>query len=184
MIASPRRLSTPGALFDFRRILVIIPSIMAIRVPSVSRRTIAQTLGGLSPMLLVSLTSSLAQALSSGVSSSRALAAALQAAGLQRLRGLEAAAPRVRTALDKLASRLPHVHLDIEEVAALCAVLEYYIGLILEWLNEKDRQRHPRRLAQPSIRRGPRLPHHSFIPLRRAHRTRIGVLLPPIPSAH
>ncbi len=156
---------------------------MAIRVPSVSRKTIAQTLGGLSPMLLISLTSSLAQALSSSVSSSRALAAALQAAGLQRLRGLGAAAPRVRAALDKLTSRLPHVRLNLEEIAVLCAVLEYYIGLILELLNEKDRQRRPRRLAHSSVRRGQNSPHDLFILLRRTHRTRIGVLLPPIPSA-
>ena len=151
---------------------------MDVRLPLVSRRTIAQTPDGLSPVLLVPLMSNFSQAISSGMSSSRAFATALQTASAQRLCELQAAAPRICVALDKLTSCLPRVHLNVEEIAIVRAVIAFYVGLVLQWLTDDHRQCHSRRAARPSTRRRDVLPHFLFIPVRRAHRTRIGVFLP------
>jgi len=155
---------------------------MAVRLASLSHHTIAQTLDRLSPVLLVPLMSSFSQVVSSGVTTSRAFAATLQAAGAQRLCELQAATPRVRVALDKLTSRLPRVNLNVEEIAIVRAVIALYIGLVLQWLTDDHRQCRSRHAARPSTRRRDRVPHFLFIPVRRSHRTRIGVLLPPISS--
>jgi hypothetical protein len=152
---------------------------MAIRVPSLSRQTIARTLDKLSPLLLVPLMSNFSHAVSSSVLSSRALASALQAAGIQRLHNLQSATPRVRAVLDKLASRLPNVRLNVEEIAIVRAVIEFYIGLVLQLLMANDRPRRTRRTPPPSFRRRDVLTHLLFLPVRHAHRTRIGVFLPP-----
>ncbi len=155
---------------------------MDIRLPSVSRETITQTLDGLNPVLLVPLMSYFSRAINDGVSSSRALAAALQAASAARLQDLQVAAPRVRTAFNKLTVRLPHVRLDVEEVAIIRAIIGYYIALILQFLNRDHSQRRLRRFSRSLVRRRAVGPHYLFIPACRAHRTRIGVLLPPILS--
>jgi hypothetical protein len=151
---------------------------MDVRLSSISRKTIAQTLDGLSPVLLVPLMSNFSQAISSGMSSSRAFAAALQAASAQRLCELQAAAPRVRSALDKLTSRLPRVRLNVEEIAIIRAVIGFYIGMVLQWLTDEHRRHRPGRAAHPFTRRRDLVPHFLFISVRRAHRTRIGVFLP------
>ena len=149
---------------------------MAIRVPLLPRPNIAQALSGLNPVVLIPLVGSLSRAVNTGVSSSRALAATLQAAGAQRLGSLHIQAPNVRATLDKLTLRLPSVHLDVEEIAVARAILQFYLGLILQLLTACDR---PRPGARPSIRRRDILPHWLFVPVSRSHRTRIGVLLPP-----
>ena len=155
---------------------------MDIRLPSISRKTISQTLDDLNPVLLVPLMSNFSRAVNDSVSSSRAVAAALQAASAARLQGLLVAAPRVRAALDKLTVRLPHVRLNVEEVAIIRAVIGYYIALILQLLNRDRCQHRRRRNTRPCVRRRDVLPHYLFILVCRAHHTRIGVLLPPILS--
>jgi hypothetical protein len=163
--------------FDFVSIANIILAIMALRVPSLPRSDIARALGGLNPAMLVPLVGSLSRAVNTGVASSRALAAALQAAGVQRLSDLQSAAPRVRSTLDKLTFRLPSVHLNVEEIAIIRAVIEFYLGLILQLLMAHDRTQSNTR--PPLGRRRDVLPHLLFVPMSRSHRTRIGVLLPP-----
>lgn len=147
---------------------------MDIRVPSFPRQTI-KVLGGLNPVMLISLVGDLSRTVNSGVVRSRALAAALQAAGAQRLNDLQSAAPHVRATLYKLTARLPSVHLSVEEITVIRAVIELYLGLILQWLAARDRP-HPRGHL---LSRRVDLPHLFFLPANRAHRTRIGVLLPP-----
>jgi hypothetical protein len=120
----------------------------------------------------------LSRTVNSGVVRSRALAAALQAAGAQRLNDLQSAAPHGRATLDKLAARLPSTHLSVEEITVIRAVIELYLGLILQRLEASDRP-HPR--GHLLIRRVD-LPHLFFLPANRAHRTHIGVLL--LPSAN
>jgi hypothetical protein len=150
---------------------------MAIRVPSLPRPDIVRALGGLNPVTLVPLVGSLSRAVNTGVASSRELAAALQAAGAQRLSELQSAAPRVRATLYKLTSRLPSVHLNVEEIAIVRAVIQFYLGLILQLLMAHDQPRPSAR--PPSSRRRDVWPHLLFVPMSRSHRTRIGVLLPP-----
>jgi len=142
---------------------------MDIRVPSFPRQTV-KVLGGLNPVMLVPLMGDLSRTVNSGVVRSRALAA-----GAQRLNDLQSAAPHVRATLDKLAARLPSVHLGVEEITILRAVIELYLGLFLQWLEASDRP-HPNGHL-PSRRVD--LPHLFFFPAHRAHRTRIRVLLPP-----
>jgi hypothetical protein len=146
---------------------------MDIRVPSFPRQT--QVLGGLNPVMLIPLMGDLSRTVNSGVVRSRALAAALQAAGAQRLNDLQSAAPRVRATLDKLAARLPSVHLSVEEITVIRAVIELYLGLILQWLAAYDRPHTNGHLPSRRVD----LPHLFFLPTNHAHRTRIGVLLPP-----
>ena len=155
---------------------------MDVRLPSISRKTISQTLDGLYPVLLVPLMSNFSRAVNDSVSSSRALAAALQAASAARLQDLQVAAPRVRAALDKLTVCLPHVRLNVEEVAIIRAIIGYYIALILQFLNRDHSQRRLHRVSRSLVRRRDVGPHYLFIPVCRAHRTQIGVLLPPILS--
>jgi hypothetical protein len=147
---------------------------MDIRVSSFPRQTV-KVLGGLNPVMLIPLMGDLSRTVNSGVVRSRALAAALQAAGAQRLNDIQSAAPRVRATLDKLAARLPSVHLSVEEITLIRAVIELYLGLILQWLEASDRP-HPHGHL---LSRRVDLPHLFFLPANRAHRTRIGVLLPP-----
>ncbi len=147
----------------------------AVRIPF-SRRKLACTLGGLSPVMLLSLASGVSHTLSTSVSGSRAWAAALQAAGAQRLSGIQSAgAARARATLDKLMARLPNLHLSLEETAIVRAVVEFYLGLIVQWMAAN---RQPRPTRRPSSRRRDVQPYRRFIPVIRAHRTRIGVLLP------
>jgi hypothetical protein len=151
---------------------------MDIRVPAFPRQTVAQVLDTLNPVVLIPLMGNLSRTVNSGVVRSRALAAALQAAGAQRLSDLQSAAPRMRATLDKLAARLPSVHLSVEEITLIRAVVELYLGLVLQWLEAIDRPRPNSRELSRRID----WPHLFFLPVHRAHRTRIGVLLPPSTS--
>jgi len=149
---------------------------MNVRIPSLPRPNIAQALSGLNPVALIALANSLSHAVNTGVSGTCALAAALQAAGAQRLGSLHVRAPNVRAALDKLASHLPNVRLNVEEIAIVCAVIQFYLGLILQLLAAEKRSRH--NLYLPGRLQRPVTPHFWFIHTPRSHRTCIGVLLP------
>jgi len=85
--------------------------IVAMQIPALSRQMIIQALGGLTPVMLVSLKSDLSRTVNSGVAGTRALAASWQAEGAQRLCDLHSKVPRVSIKLGKVI-RLPNFRLN------------------------------------------------------------------------
>ncbi len=109
---------------------------------------------GFQPLLLLQMLGGLSQAVTQSVSHTQALARTLLLSGQQRLRDLVAAAPHLRLSLERVLSPNHSLGTDSEaEEAAVQALLEMCLGLILEWIARISRRPHFFALPSLHIRR-------------------------------
>jgi hypothetical protein len=100
----------------------------------------AQALSSVDPAVVLRLLVGLSGTVNAGVSRSHSMARALIVCGSQRLRGLRINAPRLRLPavdLSRVLAAAPNLHRSAEETAFVLAVLELYIGLLLQMLAEQ-----------------------------------------------
>lgn len=113
------------------------PSLRALR-----QKVAVETLAHVQPILLLRILIGLSQSLNGGIAQPEALARALLLDGRQRLRRLLDAAPRLNLPLEDVLEILHSDDGDDEErtaeESAVQALFEMCLGLILQWLAEKN----------------------------------------------